>query len=279
MHTTRRAYLSAALLVGVAALVPACGDKAPDVPVKMRLATTTSTENSGLLKFLLEPWQAETGIEVQVIPVGTGQALELGKRGDADLVLVHDRAREDAYVADGHATERRDVMWNDFVLLGPAADPAQVKQASGIADALRRIESAGAPFVSRGDKSGTHAREQLLRKQAGLSVAEPSDRWFETGQGMGASMTMASEKGAYILADRGTWLAFKDRLDLEVVREGDESLRNPYGVLLLPAAGHDAKAMGAAKQLADWLTGPEGQKRIGQFEVDGEVLFHPVTGS
>ncbi|MCA9630250.1 MAG: substrate-binding domain-containing protein, partial [Myxococcales bacterium] len=136
MHMTRRTALLTALLVGMAALVPACGDKAPHAPVKMRLATTTSTENSGLLKFLLEPWQAETGIEVQVIPVGTGQALELGKRGDADLVLVHDRAREDAYVADGHATERRDVMWNDFVLLGPAADPAQVKQASGIADAL-----------------------------------------------------------------------------------------------------------------------------------------------
>jgi len=278
MNITRRSLLATALLA-IAGLVAACGDKPADAPVKMRLATTTSTENSGLLKFLLEPWQAQTGIEVQVIPVGTGQALELGKRGDADLVLVHDRVREDAFVRDGHATERRDVMWNDFVLLGPAADPAEVKQAKDIRDALQRIEASGAAFVSRGDKSGTHAREQLLRKQAGLAVAEPSDRWFETGQGMGPSMTVASEKGAYILADRGTWLAFKDRLDLEVVREGDESLRNPYGILLLPAAGHDPKSMAAAKRLADWLTGPEGQKRIGEFQVEGEVLFHPATGS
>jgi tungstate transport system substrate-binding protein len=265
-----------AVLLPLLLAVAACGRGGDGAPQRLRLATTTSTENSGLLAWLLGPFQAETGIQVQVIAVGTGQALALGERGDADLVLVHDRAREDRFVADGHATGRRDVMWNDFVLLGPPDDPAGTRTAGTITEALQRIDAAGATWVSRGDGSGTHAREQELRAAAGLPAGTPSATFLETGQGMGPSLTVADEKRAYLLADRGTWLAFRSRLDLAVLAEGDPTLRNPYGVLLLDPRRHPGLAHDAARRLADWLVGPLGQARIGAFQVGGEVLFHPA---
>ncbi|HEX5136505.1 MAG TPA: substrate-binding domain-containing protein [Planctomycetota bacterium] len=250
-------------------LLAACGGR--DAPRVLRLATTTSTRDSGLLDLLLPPFEMKEDIEVQVIAVGTGQALELGKRGDADLVLVHARTLEDKFVAEGHGTDRRDVMYNDFVVLGPPADPAGVK-GKGVVDAFRTIAERGAPFVSRGDKSGTHVRELQIWEKAGGAPAG-RDFYLDAGQGMGECITLAAEKGAYLLADRGTWLAFKSKGGLQVLVEGDKLLRNEYGVIL-PTHEKADKALG--RRLLDYLTSPEGQKRIGEYKIDGEQLFHPT---
>lgn len=250
-------------------LLAACGGK--DAPKVLRLATTTSTRDSGLLEFLLPPFEQRERIEVHVVAVGTGQALELGKRGDADLVLVHARSLEDAFVKDGHGTDRRDVMYNDFVVLGPAADPAGVR-GRGVVDAFKLIAEKRAPFVSRGDNSGTHIREMRIWEEAG-GAPKDRDSYFDAGQGMGACLIMAGEKGAYILADRGTWLAFKAKVPLAVLVEGDRLLHNDYGAILVTHAKAD-RAVG--RKLLDYLTSPEGQRRIGEFRVEGEQLFHPV---
>jgi tungstate transport system substrate-binding protein len=249
------------------ALAACGGDDAPKI---LRLATTTSTRDSGLLEFLLPPFEKKEGIEVQVVAVGTGQSLELGKRGDADLVLVHARTLEDEFVKAGHGTDRRDVMYNDYVVLGPAADPAGAK-GKGAVEAFKLIAASGAPFVSRGDKSGTHIREQQLWEKAG--GAPKGDAYLEAGQGMGQCLQMAGEKQAYILADRGTWLAFKSKVDLAVLVEGDRMLFNEYGAIL-PTHELANKALG--RKLLDYLTSAEGQKRIGEFRVQGERLFHPA---
>jgi tungstate transport system substrate-binding protein len=243
----------------------------------LRLATTTSTENSGLLSYLLPPWSRETGVDVDVIAVGTGQALALGERGDADLLLVHARAREDAFVAAGHGIDRRDVMWNDFVIVGPPDDPAGVRGSQDAAAALKRILERGARFVSRGDDSGTHIRERQLWKAAGVDP-EGRDGYMKAGQGMGPCLVMADQMRAYVLADRGTWLAVRGGKKLEVLVEGDARLRNPYGAIRVAPERHPHVKAAAAKRLLDWLTSPEGQRRIGSFRVDGEVLFHPVAG-
>lgn len=237
---------------------------------RIRLATTTSTDNSGLLAALLPPFEEETGIKVAVIAVGTGQALALGRRGDADVLLVHARGREDAFVAAGHGAFRRDVMFNDFVLLGPAEDPAGVGAAADVGVALAAIRAARAPFVSRGDDSGTHIRElQLWPGSDGPPRGEPF--YLEAGQGMGGCLLLADEKRAYVLADRGTWLSFRARLKLQVLVQGQERLRNHYGVIPV----RDGNAAGLL--LVDWLTSAEGQRRIGAFQVDGQTLFHPAT--
>jgi tungstate transport system substrate-binding protein len=249
-------------------LLAACGGE--DAPKVLRLATTTSTSDSGLLEFLLPPFEKKEHVEVQVVAVGTGQALELGKRGDADLVLVHARSLEDEFVRAGHGTDRRDVMYNDFIVLGPPADPAGAK-GKGVVDAFRAIAAAGAPFVSRGDKSGTHIREKEIWEKAG--GAPKGDAYLEAGQGMGQCLVMAGEKDAYILADRGTWLAFKAKVDLVVLVEGDKLLFNEYGAILPTHAKAD-RAVGV--KLLDYLTSAEGQKRIGEFRVEGERLFHPI---
>jgi len=251
-------------------LFAACGGR--DAPKVLRLATTTSTRDSGLLEFLLPPFERKEKIEVQVIAVGTGQALELGKRGDADLVLVHARSLEDEFVAKGQGTGRRDVMYNDFILLGPPADPAGVK-GKGVVEAFRMIAKAGAPFISRGDKSGTHIRELQIWEKAG-GAPKDEDFYLDAGQGMGACLVMAGEKRAYILADRGTWLAFKAKVGLEVLVEGERLLHNEYGAIL-PTHEKADKALG--KMLLDYLTSPEGQKRIGEYRVDGQQLFHPFA--
>lgn len=246
------------------------------MPTSIRLATTTSTHNSGLLDELLPPFEEREGIEVQVIPVGTGQALALGKRGDADLVLVHAREREDAFIEAGHGVERRDIMWNDFVVVGPPADPAGVRGLRDVAEAFRRIRASQARFVSRGDDSGTHIRERMLWIETGQGPPRGTDHYLEAGQGMGRCLTIAGEKRAYTLTDRGTYLAYRSRLELEVLVEGDRLLRNPYGAMIVNPARHPHVQAEAARELLDYLTSEEGQRRIGAFRVDGQVLFHPA---
>jgi len=258
------------------AVVWGCGESEP-APQSIRLATTTSTYNSGLLDQLLPAFKERERIEVQVIAVGTGQALALGERGDADLLLVHARKREDAFVDAGHGVERRDIMWNDFIVVGPAADPAGVRGLRDAAEAFRRIRAKQARFVSRGDDSGTHIRERAIWEETGQEPPSGTEHYLEAGQGMGRCLTIAGEKRAYVLTDRGTFLAYRSRLDLEVLVEGDPMLRNPYGAILVNPARHPHVKAAAARKLLDYLTSEEGQQRIGAFRVDGQVLFHPAT--
>ena len=246
----------------------------PAETVTIRLATTTSTENSGLLDVLLPAFKAESGITVQVMSMGTGKALRTAANGDCDVVLVHARPAEDQFVADGHGVNRRDVMYNDFVLLGPPADPASVGGAATAAEGLQRIVAAKATFCSRGDDSGTHKKEMSLWVAAGTE--KPDGPWYqETGQGMGATLTVANEKQAYVLADRGTYIAYRGKMDLTVLCEGDPSLHNPYGVIAVNPKQHPHVNHDAAMKFIDFLTGPTARKLIGEYTVDGEVLFHP----
>jgi len=236
------------------------------------VASTTSTEQSGLFGHLLPAFTTATGIAVRVVAVGTGQALDIGRRGDADVVFVHDRAAEDRFVAEGFATARRDVMFNDFVIVGPRGDPAGAAGKDGV-EALRRIAAAGAPFISRGDKSGTHAAELRTWREAGL---EPKGGWYrEIGGGMGPALNTASAQNAYVLADRGTWLSFKNRGDLAVLVEGDRRLFNPYGVMPVNPARHPHVKARDAQAFVDWLVSPEGQRTIGEYRIGGEPLFFP----
>ncbi len=262
----------ALLAVVLALLATGCG---PKVPERVRLVTTTSTDDSGLSTFLLEPFQEETGIQVQVVAVGSGQALELGRRGDADLVLVHARKNEDEFVAQGWGIERRDIMWNDFLVAGPKSDPAAVRGLASPAEAFGKIKASGATFVSRGDESGTHVREKAIWAEAGGPPTGPG--YIDAGQGMGPCLLLANQRQAYILADRGTWLAYASRVGLDVLVEGDPALRNPYGIILVNPEKHpDVNASGARK-LRDWLVSPAGQARIGAFQIGGQVLFHPAA--
>jgi tungstate transport system substrate-binding protein len=249
----------------------ACGTL--DDPPRIRLATTTSTDDSGLLEFVLPPFEAREGVKVDRIAVGTGQALALGRRGDADLVLVHARTLEDEFVAEGWGIDRRDVMWNDFVIAGPAADSARVADATDAAEALRRIAAAKAKFISRGDDSGTHTRELELWKTAGIKPAW--SEYKEVGQGMGSCLIVADQTRGYVLADRGTYLALGHRVDLAVLVEGDPGLRNPYGAILVNPDRHPHVNADGARRLLEYLTSPEGQAKIAAFRVDGQVLFHP----
>jgi tungstate transport system substrate-binding protein len=240
----------------------------------LTLASTTSTNDSGLFTAILPRFEAETGIEVRVVAVGTGQALELGRRGDADALLVHDRASEDAFLAEGFALFRRDVMYNDFVLVGPAADPAGVGGGSDAARAFARIAGREAAFVSRGDDSGTHKAELRLWQAAGVDPRLASGRWYrEVGGGMGATLNVANELPGYTLADRATWLAYQRRESLRVVVEGDPVLRNPYGVLVVDPARHPHTKVELATRFADWLTGPAGRGVIEGFRIGGEAPF------
>jgi len=239
----------------------------------IKLATTTSTDNSGLLAELLPAFTDEHGIEVKVIAVGTGKAIKHGEAGDVDAILVHARAAEDRFVAEGYGVERRDVMHNDFVILGPAADPAGIRGTDDAGAALRRIADAKAPFVSRGDDSGTHKKELGLWEASGTI---PEGSWYmPAGQGMGAVLTLADEKESYTLSDRGTWLAYRGKLDLEVLVEGDPRLFNPYGVIAVNPERHPHVQHEATMEFIDWLTSPEAQGIIGGFRRNGELLFHP----
>lgn len=239
---------------------------------RLRLSTTTSTENSGLLNVLLPPFEKKNGAKVDVIAVGTGKALKLGEAGDVDVVLVHARKLEDKFVADGFGVNRRDVMYNDFVLLGPAADPAGVKGAKTAASALAKIAAKEATFISRSDESGTHQKEREIWQAAGV---KPAGAWYvEAGQGMGEVIVMATQKQGYTLADRGTYNAFKkDKTDLNILFQGEKGLFNPYGVIAVNPKKHPHVKYDLAMKFIDYVTGPEGQKIIADFKVDGEPVF------
>jgi tungstate transport system substrate-binding protein len=239
----------------------------------IRLATTTSTDNSGLLRELLPPFQKMTGSRVDVIAVGTGKALRLAREGDVDVVLVHARAAEDKLVDDGFGVNRRDVMYNDFVIVGPSSDPAGIRGVKDAPAALGKIAANKIPFVSRGDDSGTHKKERQLWQASGI---EPAGSWYrEAGQGMGKVLQIAGEMEAYTLTDRGTWLAFKERLPLQIVVEGDARLFNPYGIIAVnPGRYRDVNYLGAM-QLIAWVTSVQGQQLIRDFRVGGEPLFIP----
>ena len=240
------------------------------------VASTTSTQNAGLFEHLLPLFEAESGIEVRVVAVGTGQALRLARNGDADLLLVHDKPSEEAFVAEGYGSARFDLMYNDFVVVGPASDPAGIAGTSDAAGALASIAAVETPFVSRGDDSGTHRRERTLWAAAGVDPTGASGTWYrEAGQGMGATLNTASMMEAYTLADRGTWLSMRGRLDLEILVEGDTGLRNQYSVTLVSAERHPHVRAALARQFADWLISPSGQAAIDGFTIDGERLFIP----
>lgn len=265
----RRLLLGCALIV--CAQTPAHA-QAPFIVV----ASTTSTEQSGLFKHLLPAFTKQTGIEVRVVAVGTGQALDMGRRGDADVVLVHDRAAEDRFMAEGFATRRHDVMYNDFVLVGPRSDPVKVAGTRDVLSALQRILAAQAPFVSRADRSGTHAAELRLWKEAGFEAERLRGAWYkETGSGMGPALNTSAAMGAYVLADRGTWLSFRNRGDLQILLEGDRRLFNPYGVMAVDPNRHPHVKREPAQRFVDWLISPAGQQTIADYRIGGEPLFFP----
>jgi tungstate transport system substrate-binding protein len=242
------------------------------------LASTTSTEQTGLFNYLLERFEASADFRVRVVAVGTGQALDIAKRGDADLVLVHDRELEDRFVADGHGIDRRDVMYNEVVLVGPNTDPALAAGtgAGAAARALKRIAQAQAVFVSRGDRSGTHAAELRIWRAAGLAAPTNALAWYrDVGAGMGQALNLASAMNGYVIADRGSWIAFKNRGQLGVVVEADPALRNQYGVILVNPARHPHVKVGDARRFIGWLISADGQQQIANFRIGGEVLFFP----
>jgi tungstate transport system substrate-binding protein len=259
------------LLVGLALCVAAAAFAAD--PARLRLATTTSTQDAGLLPILNPPFEQMTGLKVDIIAVGTGAAIKLGQNGDVDVVLVHDRKAEDLFVEQGFGVNRRDVMHNDFILVGPAEDPARAAGAKGAADAFARISAAGATFVSRGDKSGTNVKELDLWAKVG---GKPSGKWYkEAGQGMGAVLTMAKDLKAYTLADRGTWIAMESKLPgMAILSEGDADLFNPYGVIAVNPAKFPGTNYMAAMQYIAWLTSVEGQKIIREYKMGGKALFY-----
>jgi tungstate transport system substrate-binding protein len=276
MALNRRHLLACALaapaLVASLSLAPAARAQERFITV----ASTTSTEQSGLFGFLLPAFTKKTGIAVHVVALGTGQALDVGRRGDADVVFVHDRPAEDKFVAEGFGVDRRDVMYNDFVLVGPKADPAKVAGGRDVAAAFKKIAETKAPFVSRGDRSGTHSAELRYWKDAGVDVATGKGTWYrDTGSGMGPALNSAASMSAYILADRGTWLSFKNRADLVIVVEGDRKMFNPYGVMLVNPAKHPHVKKADGMAFIDWLVSPEGQGTIAAYKINGEQLFFP----
>ncbi|MBW6494696.1 MAG: substrate-binding domain-containing protein [Burkholderiaceae bacterium] len=259
----------------VAGVASAAGATAEDSIV---VASTTSTEQSGLFRYLLPIFQQASGIQVKVVAVGTGQALDIGRRGDADVVLVHARKAEDKFVAEGWAQRRYDVMSNDFVLLGPRSDPARIKGGHDIAAAFKRIAATGSLFASRGDRSGTHMAELAIWSLAGIDAGSRSGKWYlETGSGMGPTLNVASGRNAYTLSDRGTWIAFHNRGELEIALEGDSRLLNRYGVMLVNPQRYPHVRAAAGQRFIDWLIGPAGQAAIADFRIDGQQLFFPAN--
>jgi tungstate transport system substrate-binding protein len=243
------------------------------------VASTTSTEQSGLFGYLLPRFEQKTGVKVHVVAVGTGQALDLARRGDADVVFVHARSAEEKFLAEGHGVKRYPVMYNDFVLLGPKGDPAKIGGGKDILQAFKKLEAARAPFVSRGDKSGTHLAELDLWKAAGIDIDKVKGPWYrDTGQGMGPALNTASSMNAYILTDRGTWLSFKNRGDLTILVEGDERLFNQYGVMLVNPDRHPSVKTELGQMFVDWVISPEGQKAIADYKINGAQVFVPNAG-
>ncbi|HEY5861723.1 MAG TPA: extracellular solute-binding protein [Casimicrobiaceae bacterium] len=263
-------------IAAIATLIPQASAQEKFIVV----ASTTSTEQSGLFGHLLPAFDRDTGIKVRVVAVGTGQALDIGRRGDADVVFVHDRAAEDKFMAEGQGVKRFPVMYNDFVLIGPKSDPAKVAGGKDILEALRKVDAAKAPFVSRGDRSGTHAAELRYWKDAGVDLEKAKGPWYrDTGSGMGPALNTAASLNAYILADRGTWLSFKNRGELAIAVQGDKRLFNQYGVMLVNPDKHPNVKKELGQALIDWLVSPRGQAVIAAYKIDGEQLFFPNAGS
>lgn len=261
--------LSVCLILAITAFGAAAGN----AQERLRMSTTTSTEASGLLSVLLPPFEKANNVKVDVIAVGTGKSLKLGENGDVDVVFVHARPAEDKFVADGYGIDRRDVMYNDYVIVGPKNDPAKIKGAKTAVEAFKRLAEGKADFISRGDDSGTHQKERELWKAAGI---KPEGRWYiEAGQGMGPVLQMAFDKKAYALADRGTFIAYEGKLDLVILSEGDKALFNPYGIIAVNPKKHPKVKYDLAKKFIDYVTGPEGQKVIADFKVHGKQLFFP----
>jgi tungstate transport system substrate-binding protein len=264
---------SVAFAASISAVVGFASATAQDRSIVV--ASTTSTQDSGLFGYLLPIFKAKTGIEVKVIAQGTGQALDTARRGDADVVFVHAKAQEEKFLAEGFGVKRFDVMYNDFVLIGPKSDPAGIK-GKDIETALKTIQAKSAPFVSRGDRSGTHSAELALWRQAGVDIAASKGAWYrEIGQGMGAALNIAGAMNAYVLSDRGTWLSYKNRGDLEIVVEGDNRLFNQYGVMLVNPAKHPTVKQQLGQAFIDWIVSPEGQASIAGYKIDGQQLFFP----
>jgi tungstate transport system substrate-binding protein len=268
MVVTRRLFLGAMLLwIGVGAQTQ---------ERFITVASTTSTEQSGLFGYLLPIYEQQTGVKVRVVALGTGQALDVGRRGDADVVFVHARSAEEKFLAEGQGVKRFPVMYNDFILIGPKGDPAKIAGGKDILAALKKVQAAQAPFVSRGDRSGTHMAELDLWKASGIDLDKVKGPWYrDTGQGMGPALNTAASMGAYILADRGTWLAFKNRAELTILVEGDKRLFNQYGVMLVNPEKHPAVKKELGQQFIDWLVSPAGQKTIADYKINGEQLFYP----
>jgi len=262
LDTVKLALVATSLLVSL-------GVSAQSIVV----ASTTSTEQSGLFSVLLPEFKKATGIDVKVVALGTGQAIDMGRRGDADVLFVHDKVAEEKVVAEGFAVKRIEVMYNDFVLVGPASDPLKVK-GSDVVEALKKISSANGPFISRGDKSGTHAAELRFWKIADLADKQGSG-YKSCGCGMGPALNMASSTNAYVLTDRGTWLNFKNRGELKVLVEGDQRLFNQYGVMLVNPAKHPHVKVGEGQKFVDWVSSPAGQGVIASYKIGGEQLFFP----
>ncbi|HWL61711.1 MAG TPA: substrate-binding domain-containing protein [Steroidobacteraceae bacterium] len=260
---------------GVAALLLA-GMLSAAAPETIVMASTTSTQDSGLFGYLLPIVRARTGVEVKVVAQGTGQALDTARRGDADVVFVHDPEAEQRFVAEGSGVARHPVMYNDFLIVGPAADPAGIRGSRDVAAALRAIARGQFPFVSRGDRSGTHQAELRLWSAADIEVDPARDRWYRSvGQGMGPALNMASASNAYVLTDRGTWISFRNKGSLQALVEGDTRLFNQYGLILVNPAKHPHVKVAAGQRVIDFLLSAEGQAAIGAFRVEGQQLFHP----
>ena len=268
---SRFSFLAPAVLFGAIASFATASAQDRSIVV----ASTTSTQDSGLFGYLLPIFKAKTGIEVKVIAQGTGQALDTARRGDADVVFVHAKSQEEKFLAEGFGVKRFDVMYNDFVLIGPKSDPAGVK-GKDIESALKAIQDKAAPFVSRGDKSGTHSAELALWKQAGIDIAATKGPWYrEIGQGMGAALNTAGAMNGYVLSDRGTWISFKNRGDLDIVVEGDKRLFNQYGVMLVNPEKFPSVKKEFGQAFIDWLVSTEGQTAIVGYKIEGQQLFFP----
>jgi tungstate transport system substrate-binding protein len=277
MRSISRTVLGLVAGLGVAAA--AMAQTAPAEQRFITVSSTTSTQDSGLFAHLLPIFTAKTGITVRVVAQGTGQALDTGRRGDADVVFVHARAQEEKFVAEGFGLARRPVMYNDFVVIGPAADPAGIKGGKDVAAAFAAIRDRQAPFVSRGDRSGTHTAELALWQAAGIDIAATKGPWYrEIGQGMGAALNTAGAMGAYVLSDRATWISFRNRGDLGIAVEGDRRLFNQYGVIVVNPGKHSHVKIADATVFADWLVSLEGQKAIADYRINGEQLFYPNAG-
>ena len=267
----RRTLIALAIVTAASAAPAYAQDKS------IVVSSTTSTQDSGLFGYILPIFKQKSGIEVKVVAQGTGQALDTGRRGDADVVFVHAKSAEEKFLAEGEGVKRHPVMYNDFVLIGPKNDPAGIKGMKDVAQALRTIKEKQAPFISRGDKSGTHIAELALwNKDAGIDIEKDKGPWYKAiGQGMGAALNTAAASNAYVLSDRGTWISFKNKGDLVIVVEGDKRLFNQYGVMLVNPAKHPNVKKDLGQQFVDWLISPDGQKTIANYKIDGQQLFYP----